>query len=108
VTSPNASRGAGGDDDATIQRGGEQATDARRRSHPVRPGSSRSAFTSARPPIGSWNTGAEPDDARPAWPPYEAITMAKGQQKPKTNNKPKLTTKEKKQKKKEKTKTRNA
>jgi hypothetical protein len=39
---------------------------------------------------------------------YEAIEMAKGQQKPKTNNKPKLTTKEKKQKKKEKVKARNA
>jgi hypothetical protein len=34
--------------------------------------------------------------------PKEATAMAKGQQKPKTNNKPKLTTKEKKQKKKKK------
>jgi hypothetical protein len=34
--------------------------------------------------------------------------MAKGQQKPKTNNQPKLTPKEKKQKKKEKTKARTA
>jgi len=40
--------------------------------------------------------------------PCEAITMAKGQQKPKTNNKPKLTTKERKQKKKEKVKARTA
>jgi hypothetical protein len=36
----------------------------------------------------------------------EGIKMAKGQQKPKTNNKPKLTTKERKQKKKEKVKAR--
>jgi len=38
----------------------------------------------------------------------EEIKMAKGQQKPKTNNKPKLTTKERKQKKKEKVKARGA
>jgi hypothetical protein len=36
----------------------------------------------------------------------EVIAMAKGQQKPKTNNKPKLTAKERKQKKKEKVKAR--
>jgi hypothetical protein len=40
--------------------------------------------------------------------PNEVIAMAKGQQKPKTNNKPKLTAKERKQKKKEKVKTRTA
>ena len=34
--------------------------------------------------------------------PLEVIEMAKGQQAPKTNNKPKLSVKEKKQKKKEK------
>jgi hypothetical protein len=34
--------------------------------------------------------------------PQEESSMAKGQQKPKTNNKPKLTAKEKKKKKKEK------
>ena len=38
--------------------------------------------------------------------PNEVIAMAKGQQKPKTNNKPKLTAKERKQKKKEKVKAR--
>jgi len=36
----------------------------------------------------------------------EVIAMAKGQQKPKTNNKPKLSAKERKQKKKEKVKAR--
>jgi hypothetical protein len=40
--------------------------------------------------------------------PNEVIAMAKGQQKPKTNNKPKLTAKERKQKKKEKVKARTA
>ena len=38
----------------------------------------------------------------------EVTAMAKGQQKPKTNNKPKLTAKERKQKKKEKVKARTA
>jgi hypothetical protein len=40
--------------------------------------------------------------------PSEVIPMAKGQQKPKTNNKPKLSAKERKQKKKEKVKARTA
>jgi hypothetical protein len=39
---------------------------------------------------------------------HEVMAMAKGQQKPKTNNKPKLSAKERKQKKKEKVKARTA
>jgi hypothetical protein len=50
--------------------------------------------------IGRSGAPHRPDDPRAGL--HRSITMAKGQEKPKTNNKPKLTVKEKKAKKKEK------